>query len=191
MCLSFYFTIFPTLSHSSILKTNLIKRSLCLTATYMLKTFDYDCIKEYRCILGVSNIQFKSKLNFGALAGRDGGVAEGWRYFKCFKSNSCGLKFERIVSIHTYLNFIWNVKLVKEYWTNLNMPNKRRRKVLDILREILNHEENCSGETDEIALSCVCVWLWHRQYYSSVSFRIQFQRKNAFNTFSLNSQFHP
>ena len=98
--------VFPTLSHSSILKTNLIKRSLCLTATYWLKTFDYDCIKEYRCILGVSNIQFKSKLNFGALAGRDGGVAEGWRYFKCFKSNSCGLKFERIVSIHTYLNFI-------------------------------------------------------------------------------------
>ena len=40
----------------------------------MLKTFDYDCIKEYRCILGVSNIQFKSKLNFGALAEE----MEGW-----------------------------------------------------------------------------------------------------------------
>ena len=116
---------------------------------------------------------------------------EGWRYFKCFKSNSCGLKFERIVSIHTYLNFIWNVKLVKEYWTNVNMLKKHKRKVFDILWRILNHEENCSGKTDEIALSCVCVWLWHRQYYNSESFRIQFQRKNAFNTFSFHSQFYP
>ena len=197
MCLSFYFTIFPILSHSSILKTNLIKRSLCLTASYVLKMFDYDCIKEQICILGVSNIQFtnifKSKLNFGfwRLGGKRWRGGEGWRYFKYFKSNSCGLKFDRIDSTHTYLNFIWNLKLVKEYWTNLNMPNKRKRKVLDISREILNHEENCSGKTDEIALSCVCVWLWHRQYYNSESFRIQFQRKNAFNTFSLHSQFHP
>ena len=105
--------------------------------------------------------------------------------------NSKKMFFMNWRRIHTYLNFIWNVKLVKEYWTNVNMLKKHKRKVLDILREILNHEENCSGKTDEIALSCVCVWLWHRQYYNSESFQIQFQRMNAFNTFSLHSQFHP